>query len=408
MIDPTALRADFPVLAREVHGHPLAYLDNAATSQKPQVVLDALQTFYRSQCSNVHRGIHTLSEEATAAYERARETVAAFIGAGDTRGVVFTRNTTESINLVAHSWGRKNVGAGDTIVVTEMEHHSNLVPWQMLAEEVGAQLAFIPVTDGGRLDLSEMDRLLTGSVKLVAVSHASNVLGTVNPVRRIADAAHRVGAGVLLDAAQSAPHIPLCVTELDCDFLAFSGHKACGPTGVGVLYARPEILDGMDPFLTGGGMIRRVRRRSAEWADVPWRFEAGTMAIAEAIALERALRYLRDVGMESIQELERSLTRYAFEQLSSLNGVRLFGPPPEDRIGVLSFVVDGVHAHDVAHVLDRSGVAVRAGHHCAQPLHERFDVPATVRASVYLYNTREEIDRLIVGIERAIRLLGEG
>ena len=400
-LDPLALRADFPILAREVHGKPLAYLDNAASTQKPQAVIETLSEFYRTHYANIHRGVHTLSEEATLAYEEARDKVAAFINAPDRSGVIFVRNATEAINLVAYTWGRASVGPGDRVVVTEMEHHSNLVPWQLLTQEVGAELTHVRVTDEGRLDLESLDHLLRGPVKLVAFTHVSNVLGTVNPAREIVARAHAAGARVLVDAAQSVPHLPMDVEALDCDFLAFSGHKMCGPTGVGVLYGRPELLEEMPPFLTGGGMIRRVTRTEATWNDLPWKFEAGTSAIAEAVGLGVAVDYLSAVGMEAVWAHERELTAYALECLAEMPEVRVIGPPAGERSGVVAFTVEGIHPHDLAQVLDGEGVAIRAGHHCAQPLHARFGLEATARASFYLYNAREEVDRLVEGIKKA-------
>lgn len=406
-LNPVALRADFPILAREVHGKPLAYLDNAASAQRPQAVIEALGEFYGTHYANIHRGVHTLSEEATVAYEEARDQVAAFVRAPDRRGVILTRNATEGINLVAYSWGRANVGPGDRIVVTEMEHHSNLVPWQVLAREVGAELAFVSVTGEGRLDLESLDRLLaSGSVKLVACAHVSNVLGTVNPVREVIMRARAAGARVLVDAAQSVPHMPVDVAALDCDFVAFSGHKMCGPSGIGVLYGRPELLEEMPPFLTGGGMISRVGRLEATWTDLPGKFEAGTPAIAEAVGLGAAVDYLSGVGMEAVWEHEQELAAYALERLEETPGVRVIGPPAEGRCGVVAFTVESIHPHDVAQMLDREGVAIRAGFHCAQPLHECMGLRATARASFYLYNTREEVDRLVVGIQKAQGLLG--
>jgi len=400
-LDPIAIRADFPILGREVHGKPLAYLDNAASTQKPQSVLKALDEFYRVHYANIHRGVHTLSEEATTAYEGARDKVAAFIRAPDRRGVIFTRNTTEGINLVAYAWGRANVGLGDRILVTEMEHHSNLVPWQSLTREVGAELAYVSVTDEGFLDLESLDLLLEGPVKLVAFTHVSNVLGTVNPAREIVARAHAAGAVALLDAAQSVPHLPVDVGALDCDFMAFSGHKMCGPTDAGVLYGRPELLEEMPPFLTGGGMIRRVGRTEASWDDLPWKFEAGTPAIAQAVGMGAAVDYLSAVGMEAVWAHEQELVAYTLERLAEVPAVHVIGPPAEERCGVVSFTVESIHPHDLAHVLDGEGVAIRGGRHCAQPLHERFGLMATARASFYLYNTREEVDRLVEGIQKA-------
>jgi len=400
-LDPTALRADFPILAREVHGKPLVYLDNAASSQKPQAVIEAITAFYRGHFANIHRGVHTLSEEATVAYEEARDKVAAFIHAPDRRGVIFTRNTTEAINLVAHTWGRVHVGGGDRIIVTEMEHHSNLLPWQVLAREAGAELAYVRVTEEGRLDLASLDELLQGPVKLVAFSHVSNVLGTVNPAREIIARAHAAGARVMVDAAQSVPHLPVDVEALDCDFVAFSSHKMCGPTGAGVLYGRPELLAEMPPFLAGGGMIRRVKRAEATWADLPGKFEAGTPAIAEAVGMGAAVDYLSTVGMAGVWAHEQELAGYVLERLAETPGVRVIGPPAEERCGLVSFTVASIHPHDLAQVLDGEGIAIRAGLHCAHPLHERLGLPATARASFYLYNTLEEVDRLVEGIQKA-------
>jgi cysteine desulfurase/selenocysteine lyase len=405
-LDPTVLRADFPILAREVHGKPLAYLDNAASTQKSRAVIEALSEFYSAHYSNIHRGVHTLSEEATAAYEEARGKVAAFIHAPKRRGVIFVRNTTEAINLVAYAWGRTYVKPGDRILVTEMEHHSNLVPWQLLAQETGAELSYVSVTDEGRLDLASLDRLLQGpSVKLVAFTHISNVLGTVNPAREIVARAHAAGARVLLDAAQSVPHLPVDVEALDCDFVAFSAHKMCGPTGIGVLYGRPELLEAMPPLFSGGGMIQRVGRAEASWDDLPQKFEAGTPAIAEAVGFGAAIDYLSQVGMEAIWAHEQELAAYALERLEEAPGVRVSGPPAEERSGVVAFAVASIHPHDLAQMLDWEGIAIRAGFHCAQPLHERFGLGPTARASFYLYNTRKEVDRLVEGIQKTQRRL---
>jgi len=403
--DPSAIRADFPTLAQQVNGRPLIYLDNAASSLKPQPVVEAIRVFYQSRYASVHRGIYTLSEEATAAYEEARDKVASFIKAPDRRGIVFTRNATEAINLVAHSWGRLHVGRGDRLLVTEMEHHSNLLPWLLLCREVGAELIYLPITDEGRLDLSQLDRLLDGPVKLVAVTHVSNVLGTVNPVREIAARAHAAGALVLVDGAQSVPHLPVDIGALGCDFIAFSGHKMCGPTGIGVLYGRPELLESMPPFLVGGGMIERVGRTDATWAPPPHKFEAGTPAIAEAIGLGAAVDYLKHVGMEAIRAHERALTTYAMAQLSALPGLRIIGPPAGERSGVIAFTLASIHPHDLAFLLDREGIAIRAGLHCAQPLHERLGLEATARVSFYLYNTCDEIDQLVTVLQNAQRWL---
>jgi cysteine desulfurase/selenocysteine lyase len=405
-LDVVALRADFPILTREVHGKPLAYLDSAASSQRPQVVIDALVEFYSAHYANIHRGVHTLSEEATAAYEQARDKIAAFINAPDRRGVVWTRNTTEAINLVAYAWGRTNVGPGDRVVVTEMEHHSNLLPWQVLAREREAELVYVRVTDEGRIDLASLDRALQGRAKLVAFSQVSNVLGTVNPAREIVAQARATGARVLVDAAQSVPHMPVDVAALDADFLAFSGHKMCGPGGIGVLYGRPELLEEMPPFLTGGGMIGRVGHEEATWDDLPGKFEAGTPAIAEAVGLGVAVDYLSGVGMDAIWAHEQALTAYVLEQLAAVEGVRTIGPPVPERSGVVAFTVESIHPHDLAHILDLEGIAIRAGFHCAQPLHDRLGLGATARASFYLYNTCEEVDRLVAGVRKAQSFFG--
>jgi cysteine desulfurase/selenocysteine lyase len=394
-----------------VHDKPLAYLDNAASAQKPQAMIDAMANFYANHYANIHRGIHTLSEEATDAYEAARDNVAAFIGAPDRQGVIFVRNATEAINLVAYSWGLSHVGQGDRVVITEMEHHSNLVPWQMLTQLVEAELAYIPVTADGLLDMTALDRLLDGSVKLVALTHVSNVLGTVNPVQEITTRAHSAGAQVLVDAAQSVPHLPVDVTDLDCDFFAFSGHKMCGPSGIGVLYGRPAMLEAMPPLLSGGGMIRRVERTHVSWDDLPGKFEAGTPAIAEAVGLSATIDYLNDVGMERIWAHEQDLIEHALERLAEIPEVHVIGPPlpiEGKRSGVVSFTVESIHPHDLAQVLDGEGVAIRAGFHCAQPLHACLGIGPTARASFYLYNTREEIDRLVAGIRKAQRYFQRG
>lgn len=405
VLDVARLRADFPILRREVRpGVSLVYLDSTASSQKPRQVLDAMEDFYRQSNANIHRGIHTLAEEATFKYEEARARIAAFIHAVSPRQVVFTRNTTESINLVAQTWGRANLKAGERIVLTEMEHHSNLVPWQMLAAEKGLELEFIPVDERGLLDLAEYRRLLEKGVRLVAFTHMSNVLGTINPAAEIIRLAHQAGAITVVDGAQSVPHFPVDVQALGADFLAFSGHKMCGPTGIGVLYGRLSLLEAMPPFLGGGDMIRRVRLRDFTPNELPYKFEAGTPAIAEAIGLAAAVDYLEEVGLEDIARHEQEIVAYAMERLEEIPGVRLYGPPAAARGGVISFVLEGVHAHDVAQVLDREGVAVRAGHHCAMPLHEKFHLSATTRASFYLYNTMEEVDRLVSGIYQARRV----
>lgn len=397
--DVARIRADFPVLNREVRpGVPLVYLDSTATSQKPLAVIQTIESFYRDTNANIHRGIHTLAEEATAAYERARVRVAEFINAPSPRQVIFTRNATESINLVAYTWGRANLKAGDVIILTEMEHHSNLVPWQMLAAERNLRLEFIPVTDQGVLDLQVYHQLLELRPRLVAFTHMSNVLGTITPAVEIIRLAHQAGAITLVDGAQSVPHFPINVQELDLDFLAFSGHKMCGPTGVGVLYGRKELLESMPPFLGGGDMIKRVHLRSFAPNELPYKFEAGTPAIAEVIGLGAAVDYLDEVGMQAIANHEHEVVAYALERLEEVPGIKVFGPDAELKGGVVSFTLEGVHPHDISQILDTDGIAIRAGHHCAMPLHEKFDIPATARASFYLYNTKDEVDKLIESI----------
>lgn len=407
LFDVLALRRDFPILHQEINGKPLAFLDSAASSQKPRQVIDCLEDYYRRYHANVHRGIYKLSEEATFAYERARGKVARLIGAASPREVIFTRNTTEAINLVAYSWGNANLRAGDRILLSTMEHHSNIVPWQMLAQRAGAQIDYLPIDDQGRLVLDELDRLLGERTKIVALTQQSNVLGTINPVRMIAERAHAVGAVMLVDGAQSVPHMPVHVAELGADFLAFSGHKMCGPTGIGVLWGRRELLDAMPPFLGGGSMIKVVELEQSTYADVPMRFEAGTPAIAEAIALGEAADYLAGIGLDKIRHYEHHLVSYALEALSEIDGLTIYGPRSADEHGgSVAFSLQGVHPHDVAAVLDGEGVAVRAGHHCTQPLHRILQVPATTRASFYLYNIPEEIDRLVAGLDKARKMFG--
>ena len=406
-LDTARIRQDFPILTREVRpGVPLIYLDSTATSQKPAQVLDAMAAYYDLHNANIHRGVHTLAEEATAAYESARERIASFIGAASPTEIIYTRNTTESINLVAQSWGRANLKAGDLVILTEMEHHSNLVPWQMLAAQLNLRLEFVPVTPQGLLELEGFHQLLTQGPKLVSFTHMSNVLGTINPAQEMIAAAHAVGAVTLLDGAQSVPHFPVDVRELDVDFLAFSAHKMCGPTGIGILYGKEKLLDAMPPFLGGGDMIKRVRLTGFTANDLPHKFEAGTPAIAEAIGFGAAVDYLVRVGMETISAHEHALTEYALERLEEIPGVWVFGPPAEKKGGVAAFTLDGVHPHDIAEILDKHGVAVRAGHHCAMPLHEKFDLPATARASFYLYNTLEEIDKLVEAIYDVKKIFG--
>lgn len=406
-LDINKIREDFPVLQREVRpGVPLIYLDSAATSQKPSSVIDVLDTYYRRHNANVHRGIHTLAEEATAQYEEARVRVAEFINARSQRETIFTRNATEAINIVAQGWGRVNIGEGDTIVVTEMEHHSNLVPWQMLIAEKDAKIEVVPVTEDGLLDLSVLEKLLEESPKIVCISHMSNVLGTINPVAEIAAQAHAAGALVLVDGAQSVPHFPVDVQTIDVDFYAFSGHKMCGPTGIGVLWGRESLLDSMPPFMGGGDMIKRVYLREFVPNDLPYKFEAGTPAIAQGIGLGAAVDYLLSLDMELIFAHENALISYALERLDEVSGVHVYGPPAAygARGGVASFTFDDLHPHDVAQILDSYGIAVRAGHHCAMPLHDRFNIVATARASFYLYNVPEEVDRLIEGLYEVKKL----
>lgn len=393
-LDPAVFRPDFPILGQTVRdGAALVYLDNAASSQRPTQVIQAIVETYERHYANVHRGIHWLADHATDLYENAREAVRRFISAPSREEIIFTSGTTAGINLVARSWGDANVHPGDEILLTEMEHHSNLVPWYQLAERTGATVRHVPVTDDGRLDLEAFDRLLTRRTRLVAVTALSNVLGTINPIAEIIRRAHDAGALVLVDGAQSVPHRATDVAALDADFLAFSGHKMLGPSGIGVLYGKRDLLEAMPPFLGGGSMIRRVTLEGFEPADVPARFEAGTPAIVPAIGLGAAIEYLERVGLDAIGDHERTLTRRAHEVLASVGGVRVLGPGPEQTGGIVSFVMDRIHPHDVAQLLDRHGVAIRAGHHCAMPLHRRFRIAATSRASFYFYNTLEEIDR---------------
>ena len=406
-LDVMRIRADFPVLQRETKpGVPLVYLDNAATSQKPAQVIDAMDAYYRGYNSNVHRGIHTLSEEATIAYEEARVRIAEFIGAGSWQEIVFTRNTTEAINLVAYSWGRSQLQAGDRVLLTELEHHANIVPWQILAAERGVELDFVAVLDDGTLDQDSFHRLLEKKPRLVSFAQMSNVLGTINPARAMIEQAHAAGALVLVDAAQSVPHMPVDVTALDADFFAFSSHKMLGPTGVGALYGKKELLRAMPPFMGGGDMIRRVDKTGFVANESPYKFEAGTPAIAEAIGFAAAIDYLAALGMERVHAHEQELVAYAMERLEEVPGLTLYGPPAEARGGVTSFTFKGAHPHDVATVLDEFGVAVRAGHHCAMPIHERFGLPATTRASYYIYNTPAEVDTLIEALYRVKELFG--
>ena len=408
ILDGAALRADFPVFERPTRsGNPLSYLDSASSAQKPRSVIDAIADAYAHHYANVHRGIYELSADADARFEGARRALARFIGAPSDREVVFVRNATEALNLVAFSWGRANIGPGDLVVSTGMEHHANLVPWQQLAAATGSTLAHVAITDDGRLDLDDLDRLLASGPKLLALSHVSNSLGTINPVAQITERAHGAGALVVLDAAQSVPHVPVDVSTLGVDFAALSGHKMLGPSGIGALWGRRELLDAMPPFLTGGSMITRVTLDTAEWNEVPWKFEAGTPAIAEAIGLGAAVDYLERIGMANVRAHERVLFESAWRALGEIDGLRRLGPDSADEhAGVISFVVDGIHPHDLAEILDRHGIAVRAGHHCAQPVMQRYDVPATTRASFSVYNDLDDVDRLTDAIRAAQRIFG--
>ena len=401
------IRKEFPIFQRETRpGTALVYLDSTATSQKPLAVIEAMDSYYRRSNANIHRGVHTLAEEATSLYEQARVRIARFINAPSAHQIIYTRNTTESINLVAYSWARANLKAGDLVILTEMEHHSNLVPWQILQAERDIELDFIPVTEDGLLDLDAYKALLSRTPKLVSFTHMSNDLGTINPVTEIIRLAHEVGAVTLVDAAQSVPHLKVDVQALDADFLAFSAHKMCGPTGIGALYGKMALLESMPPFLGGGDMIKEVKLRSFRPNTLPHKFEAGTPAIAEAVGFGAAVDYLNSVGMENVAAHEHEITEYALERLEEIPGVRVFGPDVQHKGGVASFTLEGVHPHDVAQILDKDGIAVRAGHHCAQPLHEKFGIPATSRASFYLYNTKAEVDLLVNGIYKVKELFG--
>jgi cysteine desulfurase/selenocysteine lyase len=407
MLDVNEIRKEFPIFQRETKpGTPLVYLDSTATSQKPFAVIEAMDDYYRRSNANIHRGVHTLAEEATSLYEQARVKIARFINAPSAHQIIYTRNTTESINLVAYSWARANLRAGDLVILTEMEHHSNLVPWQILQAERGIELDFIPVTEGGLLDPDAYRTLLARSPKLVSFTQMSNVLGTINPAAEMIRLAHESGAVTLIDAAQSVPHLKVDVQALDADFLAFSAHKMCGPTGIGILYGKIELLEAMPPFLGGGDMIKEVKLRSFRTNALPYKFEAGTPAIAEAVGFGAAVEYLSALGMDAIAAHEHEITEYALERLEEVPGVKLFGPGVDQKGGVAAFTLEGVHPHDVAQILDQDGIAVRAGHHCAQPLHEKFGLPATSRASFYLYNTKEEVDLLINGIYKVKQLFG--
>jgi cysteine desulfurase / selenocysteine lyase len=401
------VRADFPVLEREVGGKRLVYLDSAATSQKPRPVLDAIEDYYRRHNANIHRGVYSLAREATDMFENARDRVAAFVG-WETADTIFTKNATEAINLVAYSWGREHVRVGDEVLITHMEHHSNIVPWQLLCQERGARLRYLSVSDTGELSLDELDSVLNeGRVRLVGVAHVSNVLGTLNPVAEIVRRARAAGAVTLVDGSQAAPQLPLDVRQIDPDFYAWTGHKALGPTGIGVLHGRHELLVSMRPFLGGGDMISKVEFDSSTWNELPWKFEAGTSPIAEGVGLGAAVDYLSAIGMENVRSHEKDLTAYALERLPEVEGITLFGPPdPERRGGVVSFALEGMHPHDIAELCDREAVCIRAGHHCAMPLMRMLGVPATARASFHVYNSREDVDRLVEALQKARQVFG--
>jgi cysteine desulfurase / selenocysteine lyase len=406
-LDARKLRADFPILAQEINGKPLAYLDSAVTSQKPRQVLDAMTNFYETAYANVHRGVYSLAERATEGFEGAREKVARFVNAPSSRELIFTRNATEGLNLVAYAWGLTNLGPGDLVVVSELEHHSNFVPWQYIAKRTGAGFRMIPLTESGELDLEALEAIASeGRVKVVATNYVSNALGTINPVDRLASWAHERDAIMVVDAAQAAPHLAIDVQAIGCDFLAFSAHKMCGPSGVGALWGRRELLEKMEPFNLGGHMIRKVQFEETTWGDLPHKFEAGTSPIAEAVGFGAAVDYLNNVGVEAIEQYEHELVAYALERIQDVPGIVLYGPAPERRAGIVSFNIEGVHPHDVAQVLDWEGVAIRAGHHCCQPLMHRLGVAATNRASFYLYTLPEEIDRLAEGLLRVRKVFG--
>lgn len=405
--DVEKIKADFPILSQKINGHSLVYLDNAATSQKPQAVIDAIERFYREDNSNIHRGLHTLAERATAAYEKSRSRIAGFIGNVSREEVVFTSGTTASINLISFAWGDKNIKAGDEIVITEMEHHANLVPWVMLAQRQDAVLKRIPVTTDGRLDLSKLNDIITDHTKIVALSHMSNVLGTINPVAEIAELAHKKGAIVVCDGAQAAPHMPVDVRELGIDFYAFSAHKMLGPTGVGILYGRSELLEQMPPFMTGGEMIREVYFDKVTWNEIPHKFEPGTPHIAGAIVLDTAIDYLEQLGMENIRRHEIGLTAYAIDKLSAIDGIEIQGPLDANiRGSAISFTDPNIHPHDISTFLDSKGIAIRAGHHCAQPLMRALGKVATARASFYIYNNEDDVDALVDAIKEMRKYFG--
>jgi len=404
-LDVDAIRADFPILQREVaDGRDLVYLDNAATSQTPDQVVDVIADYYRRYNANVHRGLHELSQEASVAYEDAHDKLAEFVGGEDREEMVFTKNTTEAENLVAFAWGLNELGPGDEIVLTQMEHHASLVTWQQVAKKTGAEVKYIPITEDGSLDMAAAEELITDDTEMVNVVHVSNTLGTVNPVGELADIAHDHDAYIFVDGAQAAPTRPVDVEAIDADFYAFSGHKMLGPTGIGCLYGKRHLLEELEPYLYGGMMIKKVTYEDATWNDLPWKFEAGTPVIAQGVALAAAVDYLEDVGMENVQAHEEALTEYAYDELTDSEDVEVYGPPGDDRGAVVSFNVDGVHAHDLSSILNDYGVAIRAGDHCTQPLHDTLGVPASARASFYLYNTREEVDALVDAVDEARQL----
>jgi len=404
-LNVTKIRADFPILRRKIGGKPLVYLDNAATSQKPKAVIDAIDRYYHEYNANVHRGIHRLSEEATVAFEQSREEFARFIGAKTAKEIIFVRNATEALNLVALTWARANLKSGDRILLTEMEHHSNIVPWQMLAKEKGLRIDYVEIRDDGILNWENFEQLIKESPKVLSLAHVSNALGTINPVRQMAREAHKAGATVIVDAAQSVPHMPVDVADLECDFLAASGHKMLAPTGIGMLYGRQDLLDHMEPLMGGGEMIKEVHLQDARWNDLPWKFEAGTPNIEGVIGLGAAVDYLTKLGMQNVREHEKDVTRYAIERLADVKGLVLYGTREiEKRGAVISFNLGDIHAHDLATVLDTQGIAIRSGQHCAQPLMERLKVPATSRASFYIYNTRREVDTLVSALEKARKM----
>ena len=406
-LDVERVREDFPILDREVNGEALVYLDNAATTQTPDPVVDAIADYYRRYNSNVHRGIHTLSQEASVAYEDAHDRLAEFVGAeGGREEMVFTKNTTESENLVAFAWGLNELGPGDEVVLTEMEHHASLVTWQQVAKKTGAEVKYIPVTEDGYLDMDAAAEMITDDTEMVNAAHVSNTLGTVNPVSELADIAHDHDALFFVDGAQAVPNRPVDVTEIDADFYAFSGHKMLGPTGVGCLYGKRHLLEEMEPYLYGGMMIERVTYEDSTWAELPWKFEAGTPVIAQGIALAEAVDYLEDIGMEAVQAHEDRITEYAYDRLSEFDDVEIYGPPGDDRAGVISFNIEGIHAHDASSILNDHGVAIRAGDHCTQPLHQKLGIAASVRASFYVYNTTEEVDALVDAVEAARDVFG--